>query len=122
MGLFRSRYYLVAKDAALAAPDPYRRIPLYDPRGLADRRDRKRRNRLSDHVEDLFDAACREGDTETAAELLTVLENMQQRRHEMFKRDRRISDDQLAQAQEELARSRAAATDGNAANSSNHRD
>ena len=112
MGIFRSRYYLVARDAALEAPDPFRRIPLYDPRGLADRRDRKRRNRLSDHVEDLFDAACREGDAETAAELLTVLENMQRRRHEMFKRDRRISDDQLAQAHEELARSCATASRG----------
>jgi hypothetical protein len=106
LGLFRSRYYLVAQDAALEAPDPHRRIPLYDPRGLADRRDRKRRNRLSDHVEDLFDAACREEDADTAAELLTVLENMRRRQHEMFKRDRRISDDQLMQAQAELARGR----------------
>jgi hypothetical protein len=64
------------------------------------------RRRLDDAVVDVFQRACLSRDLDTAAELLTVLENMNERRRRTYGGERRISDATVAQAREELARRR----------------
>jgi hypothetical protein len=74
-----------------------------------DRVNRTLRRRLSDRVEDLFQAACLAGDLDAADALLTVLVKMHERRSAKFGGERRISDDSLARARAELARRRTVA-------------
>jgi hypothetical protein len=105
---FLRRFLPVVADAQLEAPDPGRPIPLYDPEGVLGQINRTLKRRLGDRVEDLFQDACIAGDLDTAEELLTVLENMQNRR-DASGQDRRVNDDVFAAAREELARRRKAA-------------
>ncbi|MDR3535288.1 MAG: hypothetical protein P4L71_02190 [Acetobacteraceae bacterium] len=62
------------------------------------------RRRLDDAVDQVFRQACLNGDLDTAKELLAVLVSMHDRRQEKFGSERRISDDTVRRAQEELAR------------------
>lgn len=107
---FSFRHPFVATTATLSAPAPNRKIPIYDPKGLMDRINRTLRHRLSDRVEDLFQAACLAGDLDAADDLLTVLVKMHERRSARFGGDRRIGNDTIAQARAELARRRTAAS------------
>jgi|ERR1700749_3353855 hypothetical protein len=102
MPLFR-RFLPVGPDLKLGAPDRGRRIPLYDPDGATAQANRAFRRRLGDRVEDLFQDACVAGDLDTAEELLTILENMQNRRNASGG-DRRVGDGSFAAAREELTR------------------
>ena len=69
---------------------------------VRDRMNRALRRRLSDRVMDVFQEACVAGDLATAEELLTVMDAMQQRRQAAFG-DRRLSQEDLDNAREELA-------------------
>ncbi len=60
--------------------------------------------RLDDAVEQVFQQACLNGDLDTAKELLAVLVSMHERRKKKFGEDRRISDDTVQRARDELAR------------------
>ena len=60
------------------------------------------RRRLSDRVMAVFHEACLNGDIDTAEELLAVLEAMHRRR-QVAAGDRRISDEDLVRAREDLA-------------------
>lgn len=60
------------------------------------------RRRLSDRVVDVFQEACMTGDLETAEELLQVLEAMQARRQAIVG-ERRLSNEEVVRAREELA-------------------
>jgi|KBSSwiStaDraftv2_1062776.scaffolds.fasta_scaffold5712477_1 hypothetical protein len=60
------------------------------------------RRRLSDRVNDVFQEACMAGDLDTATELLAVMEAMQERR-QVAMGDRRISNEELLRATEDLA-------------------
>jgi hypothetical protein len=48
---------------------------------------------------------------DSAAELLSVMENMSMRRQEKFGQDRRVDDQWIVKARNELARRQAAVTD-----------
>lgn len=100
----------IARDAKLEPPDLDRPLSMYDPRGQLDRLNRTYRRRLSDRVEAVFRDACLSGDQDTAEALLAVLEHMAARRRERFGQDRRISDEGIVKAREELARHKAATT------------
>jgi hypothetical protein len=67
------------------------------------------RRRLSDQVEETFYRACAESDTRTAAFLYATIEDMNTRRQKQHGRERRISDQALAEAREALNRCRALA-------------
>lgn len=85
---------------------------LSQPRAPAERLDRIHqawRRRLDDAVEDVFRQACLAGDLDTAEGLLGVLGRMHTRRATRYGSERRISDDALRRAQEELARRQRAA-------------
>ena len=69
---------------------------------VRERINRALRRRLSDRVVDVFHEACMSGDLTTAEELLEVLEAMQDRRQALLG-DRRISDEDVVRAREELA-------------------
>lgn len=60
------------------------------------------RRRLSDRVMDVFHEACLSGDMSTAEELMAVLESMHRRR-QVAAGDRRLTDEDLVRAREELA-------------------
>ncbi len=105
---FRRTSTVVAQDASLSPPDPHRKIPVYDPQGIADRLNRTFRRRLSDRIESVFQEACLSGDLDTAEELLSVLVNLHKRRSEKFGNERRISDHSIVKAREELTRRKAA--------------
>jgi len=62
--------------------------------------------RLSDRIETVFKAARLAGDQETAAELLGVLTNVRERERQKLGAERRVSDDPVAKAQDELATNR----------------
>jgi hypothetical protein len=64
------------------------------------------RRRLDDAVEDVFNRACLNGDLDTAAELLGVLKNLHARRQARVGQERRISDQIILRATQELARRR----------------
>jgi hypothetical protein len=68
---------------------------------LLDRTNRALRRRLSDRIQTVFQATCAAGDLETAADLLIVLTNSQERGGRGG--ERRISDDPVANARQELA-------------------
>jgi hypothetical protein len=61
------------------------------------------RVRLSDRIGAVFQAACMTGELDTAADLLVVLRNVRERGHRAFGVEKRISDDPVVKAQEELA-------------------
>lgn len=85
------------------------RPPPRPPEVRLDRIHQTWRRRLDDAVEDVFRQACLAGDLDTAEQLLDVLGSMHTRRAERYGRDRRISDDGLQRAREELARRQRAA-------------
>jgi hypothetical protein len=62
------------------------------------------RRRLDDAVEGVFQQACLGGDLETARELLGVMTAMHGRRQRDFGGERRIADDALRRAGQELLR------------------
>jgi hypothetical protein len=64
------------------------------------------RRRLSDRIEAVLRMAHLAGDLETAAELLGVLTNVRERGRQKLRGERRVSDDPVAKAQDELATSR----------------
>jgi hypothetical protein len=66
-----------------------------------ERLNRVLRRRLSDRVMDVFQEACISGDLDTAEELLVVIEAMYSRRQSSAG-ERRISDEDVVQASEEL--------------------
>ena len=66
-----------------------------------ERLNRVLRRRLSDRVMDVFQEACISGDLDTAEELLVVIEAMSSRRQSSAG-ERRISDEDVVQASEEL--------------------
>jgi hypothetical protein len=103
----RFRNPLVARNANLTAPDPHRRLEVYDPEGFMNRLNRTFRRRLSDRVEALFQEACLADDLDTAEELLTVLVNMHERRSRKFGGERRINDEAVVKIREELAKRKA---------------
>jgi hypothetical protein len=67
------------------------------------------RRRLSDQVEETFYRACAENDIRTAAFLYATIEDMNTRRQQQHGRERRISDQAVAEAREALNRVRALA-------------
>jgi len=73
-----------------------------DPNRVLERISKMLRRRLSDRIEPVFQAACMTGELDTAADLLTVLGNVRERGRRAFGDERRISDDPVAKAQEEL--------------------
>ena len=105
---FSFRHLSITRGVGLSPPDLSKKIELYDPGGLLDRINRTFRRRLSDKVEDVFQAACLAGDLDAAEDLLTTLERMHERRVLELGGERRISDDALVRARKELARRRAA--------------
>jgi hypothetical protein len=100
---------MIAQGTALSAPDPSAKLEVYDPQGLLARLNRTFRRRLSDQVQDVFREACMSGDVDTAGELMTVLEKMHDR-HKSLAKERRLSDEAIAKAREELDRAMAMAT------------
>src|SRR5262245_8643537 len=68
------------------------------------------RRRLSDRIEAVFRTARLAGDLETAAELLAVLANVRERERQTLRGERRVSDDPVTKAQDELATSRTIVT------------
>lgn len=82
---------------------------LSQPRVPAERLDRVHlslRRRLDDAVEQVFRQALLNGDLDTAGELLDVLSAMHDRRQQKFGSERRINDDLLRKARDDLARRR----------------
>ncbi len=69
---------------------------------VRERINRALRRRLSDRVADVFSEACMSGDLETAEELLTVIEAMHERRQQLVG-ERRIGNEDVVRAREELA-------------------
>lgn len=100
---FPFRQPRVACEAWFSAGDPNRQFQVYDPEAVTKRINSMLRRRLSDRVETLFQATRTAGDLETAADLLEVLVNVQERGRRNFGGERRISDDTVAKAREELA-------------------
>lgn len=74
--------------------------------GVRNRLNEVLRRRLSDRVTDVFDRACLSGDFDTAGELLEVLEAMHIRRQAAVG-ERRIGDEGVVRAREQLAARRA---------------
>ena len=103
---FPNSKWMVASGSALSAPDPSAKPEVYDPQGMLARLNRTFRRRLSDQVHDVFREACMSGDLDTAAELLTVLEKMHDRRKSLAS-ERRFSDESIVKAREELDRAMA---------------
>jgi hypothetical protein len=91
----------LARDARFSARDPNQELPVYEDRVL-ERINKTLRRRLSDRIEAVLQAACVTGELDTAADLLVVLGNVRERGHRAFGDERRISDDPVAKAQEEL--------------------
>ena len=92
----------LARDAGFSARDPNQELPVYDPDKVLERLNKTLRRRLSDRIEAVFQATCMTGELDTAADLLTVLGNVRERGRRAFGDERRISDDPVAKAQEEL--------------------
>jgi hypothetical protein len=105
---FSFRRLRIGRNARFATPDLTRNIPLYDPEGVISRINSVLRRRLSDRVEVVFQATCMAGDLETAADVLTVLANLQERERRKLGGERRISNDPVAKARDKLATSRIA--------------
>jgi hypothetical protein len=100
---FRFRNPRVARDARFSPPDPNRGVEIYDPEGVLRRLNSTLRRRLADRVEALFQATCMAGDFETAHDLIIVLANVLERGRRAFGFERRIRDDPVAKAREDLA-------------------
>ena len=62
------------------------------------------RRRIDDAVEDVFRQACAAGDLETAEELIGILTNLHERRKAKFSGERRMNDDHIIRAKEDLLR------------------
>jgi hypothetical protein len=62
------------------------------------------RRRIDDAVEDVFRQACAAGDLETAEELIGILTNLHERRKAKFSGERRVSDNHIVRAKEDLLR------------------
>ena len=92
----------LAGDARFSAREPNQELPVYDPDKVLERLNKTLRRRLSDRIEAVFQATCMTGELDTAADLLTVLGNVRERGRRAFGDERRISDDPVAKAQEEL--------------------
>lgn len=92
----------LARDARFSACDTNQDLPVYDPDKVLERISKTLRRRLSDRIEAVFQAACMTGELDTATDLLTVLGNARERGRRAFGDERRISDDPVAKAQEEL--------------------
>jgi hypothetical protein len=101
--VFAFRNPRLARDAKFSAYDASREVPIYDPDGVLERLNKTLRRRLADRMEAVFHASCVTGELETAAELITVLGNVQERGRRAFGDERRISDDPVAKAQAALA-------------------
>ena len=92
-----------------------RMAQLAQPRVPAERLERINqgfRRRLDDAVEEVFQQACLGGDLEAARELLGVMTAMHARRQQAFGGDRRIADDALQRANQELVRREAVRSAG----------
>ena len=74
---------------------------------VRERLNRALRRRLSDRVMDVFHEACMTSDLDTAEELLAVLEAMHDRRQKAAG-ERRIGDEDVVRAREDLAARKAA--------------
>ena len=92
----------LARDARFSARDRNTEQAISDPNRVLERISKMLRRRLSDRIEPVFQAACMTGELDTAADLLTVLGNVRERGRRAFGDERRISDDPVAKAQEEL--------------------
>ena len=92
----------LARDARFSARDPNTEQAIFDPDRVLERISKTLRRRLSDRIEAVFQAACMTGELDTAADLLTVLGNVRERGRRAFGDERRISDDPVTKAQEEL--------------------
>jgi hypothetical protein len=92
----------LARDARFLARDRNTEQAISDPDRVLERISKTLRRRLSDRIEAVFQAACMTGELDTAADLLTVLGNVRERGRRAFGDERRISDDPVAKAQEEL--------------------
>jgi hypothetical protein len=92
-----------------------------DPNRVLERISKMLRRRLSDRIEPVFQAACMTGELDTAADLLTVLGNVRERGRRAFGDERRISDDPVAKAQEELVTRRSVKLQHVAEPASRHR-
>jgi hypothetical protein len=77
------------------------------PEGRMQRLRQSFRRRLGDALEEVFHRACIENDLRTAAGLYAVLEDLHQRRVTAHGYDRRISEELLLKARQELDRCRA---------------
>ena len=77
------------------------------PEGRMNRLRQSFRRRLGDALEEVFHRACVENDLRTAAGLYAVLEDLHHRRVTAHGYDRRISEEILQKAREELDRCRA---------------
>jgi hypothetical protein len=95
----------VKNDAKLSASDQDQDTPLYE-QMIITRINSTVRRRFADRVEALLRASCLGGDLETAGDLLTVLERLQERGRCNVGRERRVSDDPVARARDELVRAR----------------
>jgi hypothetical protein len=93
----------VARGARFSARDPNKEIEVYDPEGVLSRINHTLRRRLADRVEALFQATCVAGQLDTADDLVTVLANVVERGRRAFGVERRISDDPVAKAREDLS-------------------
>jgi hypothetical protein len=84
--------------------EPSQDIPV----GRLERVRQSLRRRLSDQLEDVLHRACVENDLLTAAGLLDVLEDLQNRRQQIYGRERRINDEGIVKARQavELCRER----------------
>jgi hypothetical protein len=69
---------------------------------LRDRVNRMLKNRLSDRVDDVFQQAMIAGDLDTAEDLLSIMENMHERRRSAAG-EARINDEALVRARLELS-------------------
>ena len=76
------------------------------PAARLDRLQQSFRHRLTDAVEEVFHRACAENDARTAAGLYAVLEDMHLRLQQAAGPDRRLPEDALVNAREELDRCR----------------
>jgi hypothetical protein len=74
--------------------EPSQDIPV----GRLERVRQSLRRRLSDQLEDVLHRACVENDLLTAEGLLTVLEDLQHRRQQIYGRERRINDEGIVKA------------------------
>jgi hypothetical protein len=110
----------LARDARFSARDRNTEQAISDPDRVLERISKTLRRRLSDRIEPVFQA-CMTGELDTAADLLTVLGNVRERGRRAFGDERRISDDPLAKAQEELVTRRSVKLQHVAEPASRHR-